>query len=63
VERIVLGKTGLEVNRLGFGGIPIQTVDENQAVETVLHAVENVILSRMSMYTGRLFPQGAPLKA
>jgi len=40
VERIVLGKTGLEVNRLGFGGIPIQTVDENQAVETVLHAVE-----------------------
>jgi len=40
VERIVLGKTGLEVNRLGFGGIPIQTVEENQAVETVLHAVE-----------------------
>ena len=40
VERIVLGKTGLEVNRLGFGGIPIQTVYENQAVETVLHAVE-----------------------
>jgi predicted aldo/keto reductase-like oxidoreductase len=40
VERIILGKTGLEANRLGFGGIPIQTVDENQAVETVLHAVE-----------------------
>ena len=40
VERIILGKTGLEVNRLGFGGIPIQRVDENQAVETVLHAVE-----------------------
>jgi predicted aldo/keto reductase-like oxidoreductase len=40
MEGIVLGKTGLEVNRLGFGGIPIQRVDENQAVETVLHAVE-----------------------
>ena len=40
MKRIVLGKTGLEVNRLGFGGIPIQTVDEKQAVETVLHAVE-----------------------
>jgi len=40
MKRIVLGKTGLEVNRLGFGGIPIQRVDEKQAVETVLHAVE-----------------------
>jgi len=30
----------MEVNRMGFGGIPIQRVDEKQAVETVLHAVE-----------------------
>ena len=41
MERIVLGKTGIEVNRLGFGGIPIQRVKESQAVETVLHAVES----------------------
>jgi aryl-alcohol dehydrogenase-like predicted oxidoreductase len=41
MERIVLGRTGLEVNRLGFGGIPIQRVDERQAVEVVLHAVES----------------------
>jgi predicted aldo/keto reductase-like oxidoreductase len=40
MERVVLGKTGLEVNRLGFGGIPIQRVDERQAVEVVLHAIE-----------------------
>ncbi len=40
MERVVLGETGLEVNRLGFGGIPIQRVDERQAVEVVLHAVE-----------------------
>jgi predicted aldo/keto reductase-like oxidoreductase len=40
MKRSVLGKTGLEVNRLGFGGIPIQRVDERQAVEVVLHAVE-----------------------
>lgn len=40
MKRIIMGKTGLEVNRLGFGGIPIQRVDENQAIETVLHAVE-----------------------
>ena len=39
MERVVIGKTGLEVNRLGFGGIPIQRVDEAQAVATVLHAV------------------------
>lgn len=40
MERVVIGKTGLEVNRLGFGGIPIQRVDESEAVEVVLHAVE-----------------------
>jgi predicted aldo/keto reductase-like oxidoreductase len=38
-ERMVLGRTGLEVYRLGFGGIPIQRVDEAEAVETVLHAL------------------------
>jgi len=43
VKRVVVGKTGLEVYRLGFGGIPIQTVDENQAVETVAHAVNRGI--------------------
>jgi len=40
LKRIVLGNTGLKVNRLGFGGIPIQRVDEAQAVEVVLHAIE-----------------------
>jgi predicted aldo/keto reductase-like oxidoreductase len=43
MERIILGKTGLEVNRLGLGGIPIQRVDEDLAVETVRHAVEKGI--------------------
>ena len=40
MERMVLGRTGLEVHRIGFGGIPIQRVEEDQAVETVLHAIE-----------------------
>lgn len=39
IKKVFLGRTGLEVARLGFGGIPIQRVDERQAVETVLHAV------------------------
>ncbi|MFC1495253.1 aldo/keto reductase [Thermodesulfobacteriota bacterium] len=40
MKNIVLGNTGLEVTRLGFGGIPIQRLDEEQAVEVVLHALE-----------------------
>jgi predicted aldo/keto reductase-like oxidoreductase len=40
MERMVLGRTGLETYRLGFGGIPIQRVSEAEAVETVRHAVE-----------------------
>jgi len=43
MSRVVLGKTGLEVNRLGFGGIPIQRVGERQAVEVVVHAIESGI--------------------
>jgi predicted aldo/keto reductase-like oxidoreductase len=39
-RRIVLGKTQIEVCRLGLGGIPLQRVVEEQAIETVLHAVE-----------------------
>jgi predicted aldo/keto reductase-like oxidoreductase len=53
MKRIVLGNTGLEVNRLGFGGIPIQRVDEAQAVEVVLHAIETGIdfIDTSRMYT------------
>ena len=40
MKQITLGKTGLRVTRLGFGGIPIQRVSESQAVETVRHAVK-----------------------
>ena len=40
METVILGKTGIEVKRIGFGGIPIQRVDERQAVETVIHAIE-----------------------
>ena len=39
MKRVTLGRTGLEVRRLGFGGIPIQRVTEDRAVETVRHAV------------------------
>jgi len=39
MKRVVLGKTGIEVERMGFGGIPIQRVSETQAIETVLYAL------------------------
>jgi predicted aldo/keto reductase-like oxidoreductase len=41
MQRVILGRTGLEVCRLGFGGIPIQRVSEAEAVNTVRHAVES----------------------
>jgi len=40
MRQITLGKTGLCATRLGFGGIPIQRVSENQAIKTVRHAVK-----------------------
>lgn len=35
-----LGKTGIKVNPLGFGGIPIQRISEDEAIELVSKAVE-----------------------
>jgi len=35
VETVKLGKTGLEVSRVGFGGIPIQRLSEGEAVKVV----------------------------
>jgi len=35
MEKIRLGKTGLMVSRIGFGGIPIQTPSEEEAVRLV----------------------------
>ncbi len=40
MRRIVLGKTGIEAVRLGFGGIPIQRVSEAQAIDVVAYALE-----------------------
>lgn len=40
MERIRLGKTGLMVSRVGFGGIPIQRVTEDEAVAIVKRCLE-----------------------
>ncbi|MCW4037248.1 MAG: hypothetical protein NWF13_00770 [Candidatus Bathyarchaeota archaeon] len=36
----VLGKTGLKVSILGFGGIPIRRVSEREAVAVVNRALD-----------------------
>ncbi|MBN1191255.1 MAG: aldo/keto reductase [Dehalococcoidales bacterium] len=40
IECIRLGKTGMKVTRLGFGGIPIQRLDRNRAVEVVSRCLD-----------------------
>jgi predicted aldo/keto reductase-like oxidoreductase len=40
VEKVRLGKTGLTVSRLGFGGIPIQRLGEAEAVPLVKRCLE-----------------------
>ena len=53
MQRMTLGKTGLNMYRVGFGGIPIQRVSEEQAVATVRHAVEAGVdfIDTSRMYT------------
>jgi uncharacterized protein len=53
MNRIVLGKTGIEAVKLGFGGIPIQRVSETQAIEVVVYALEKGMdfIDTSRMYT------------
>jgi uncharacterized protein len=40
MDRVRLGKTNLMVSRLGFGGIPIQRVSEEEAIEVVRRCLQ-----------------------
>ncbi len=40
MKKVILGKTGLRINPLGFGGIPIQRVSEKEAVGVVRRCFE-----------------------
>ena len=40
MEQVRLGKTDLVVSRVGFGGIPIQRLTENEAVRVVQACVD-----------------------
>ncbi|MFW6061708.1 MAG: aldo/keto reductase [Planctomycetota bacterium] len=40
MRTVTLGKTGLEVSAVGFGGIPIQRVSEAEAVATIHRTIE-----------------------
>jgi predicted aldo/keto reductase-like oxidoreductase len=53
MKRMILGKTGIEAVRMGFGGIPIQRVSEVQAIEIVLYALEKGMdfIDTSRMYT------------
>lgn len=53
MKEITLGRTGLRVKQLGFGGLPLMRVNEEQAVETVRYAVEKGI---DFIETARVYP-------
>jgi predicted aldo/keto reductase-like oxidoreductase len=40
LEKIRLGKTGMMVTRIGFGGIPIQRISEDEAVKIVQRCID-----------------------
>jgi len=40
MKTVVLGKTGLEISRIGMGGIPIQRPPSKEAVKVIQHALD-----------------------
>jgi predicted aldo/keto reductase-like oxidoreductase len=53
MEKVRLGKTDLMVSRVGFGGIPIQRVTEEEAVAVVRHCLDMGInfIDTAALYT------------
>ena len=43
MDKMMIGNTGIEVCRLGLGGIPLQRVSEEDAVDVVRYAIEKGI--------------------
>ena len=43
MDRVILGKTGLEVNKNGFGALPVQRVSKKDAVYLLQKAFYNGI--------------------
>lgn len=40
MQQVLLGKTGLRVSQVGFGGIPIQRLDDEGAVQVIRHCLD-----------------------
>ena len=43
MDKVILGKTGLEVNKNGFGALPVQRVEKKEAVYLLQKAFYNGI--------------------
>lgn len=43
MESVTLGKTGITVNKNGFGALPIQRISDEEAVHLLRKAYENGI--------------------
>jgi len=43
MHRMLIGNTGIEVLRLGLGGIPLQRITEKEAIQVVSYAIEKGI--------------------
>lgn len=39
MQKVVLGKTGLEVNKNGFGALPVQRIEKKEAVLEICRSV------------------------
>ena len=39
MQKVLLGKSGMEVSKIGFGGIPIMRINEDEAVKVIRRAI------------------------
>ena len=43
MDKVILGKTGIEVNKNGFGALPIQRISKKEALYLLQNAFYNAV--------------------
>ena len=53
----LLGKTNMKVNRVGFGGIPIQRITQEETNKVINELIDKILVHQQTKVNGKKYQQ------